>query len=320
MLKVDLITGFLGAGKTTFIRGYLHYLESKGMKAAIIENEFGGADVDNTLLKNEGVEIKTLTGVCMCCKGKDMFNNMMIGAASAGYDRLLVEPSGIYDVDEFFSSMLNPVVAASCEIGSIITINDASVNEKLSAEAEYISFSQLLASGKVVFSKSQLASEEQIRESVLHLNSLMQKHGSSRTFSDSDLLIKDWSHLEDADYEDLMKAGYRILDHKRETLEHESLFQAYSYASYCRSKEQLEQLIRSLFADDTHGTVLRIKGHIRDLTGQWYELNCTGEIISIRKAEIKRGLFVIIGENLDNAWLKGQFLSKAEAKALMQQN
>ena len=317
MLKVDLITGFLGAGKTTFIHRYLNHLKSQGQKVAIIENEFGGADVDTALLKNEEVSIKTLTGVCMCCKGKSMFQSMIITAAAEGYDRILVEPSGIYDVDEFFDTMLDPMVSATSEIGSIITIMDATENTQLSDEAKYICFSQLLASGKVVFSKSQLADPEAIQNTCLYLNQLMKDHGSNRIFADEDLLIRDWSDLTDDDYLSLMNAGYCILDHKREALEHEALFQAYCFASYCRDEESLAQTIRSLFSDSSHGTMFRVKGHIRDLTNQWFEINCTRDAFSLRKADVKKGLFVCIGQDLDEAYLRSLFFSKAEAKKLM---
>ncbi len=317
MLKIDLITGFLGAGKTTFIHTYLQHLKSQGLKVAIIENEFGGADVDTALLKNENVDISTLTGVCMCCKGKTMFQNMIISAAAADYDRILVEPSGIYDVDEFFETMLDPTVSSCSEIGSIITILDATTNAKLSDEAKYISFSQLHSAGKVIISKSQMASAEDLAYTIKNLNLLMTEHGSSRSFSGKDLLIKDWADLTPADFDEIQNAGYYILDHTKVFLEHENLFQAFCYANYCRDEEHLVSTIRGLFSDDSHGIILRIKGHIRDLNNQWYEINCTRDAFSLKKAEVKRGLFVIIGQTLDEDYLKKLFLTKAEAKALM---
>ena len=68
-MEVDLITGFLGVGKTTFIRSYLKYLEKKGQKAAVIENEFGSVDIDSQLLRDTGCPISSLAGECMCCTG-----------------------------------------------------------------------------------------------------------------------------------------------------------------------------------------------------------------------------------------------------------
>ena len=79
MTKVDLITGFLGAGKTTFIHRYLQYLRDQ--RVLIIENEFGSIGVDSSLLKDEGCPIEDLSGVCMCCKGRGRFISMLIGAA-----------------------------------------------------------------------------------------------------------------------------------------------------------------------------------------------------------------------------------------------
>ena len=70
MVTVDLITGFLGAGKTTFIHRYIHYLKKQGISVGIIENEFGDVGVDSELLKDDGCQISDLSGLCMCCVGK----------------------------------------------------------------------------------------------------------------------------------------------------------------------------------------------------------------------------------------------------------
>ena len=78
MVKVDLITGFLGAGKTTFIRKYADYFIRKGQKINIIENEFGNVSVDSIILKDEACDITQLSGGCMCCTAKVAFQNMLL--------------------------------------------------------------------------------------------------------------------------------------------------------------------------------------------------------------------------------------------------
>ena len=83
-MKVDLITGFLGAGKTTFIRRYIKYLHRHGQKVRIIENEFGAISVDSQILQEDNCEIQDLTGMCMCCVGKEAFKRMLIDAAMDG--------------------------------------------------------------------------------------------------------------------------------------------------------------------------------------------------------------------------------------------
>ena len=89
MTKVDLITGFLGAGKTTFIHEYLHHLRAG--RTLIIENEFGSIGVDAQFLRGEGCPIEDLSGVCMCCRGRDQFIHMLCDAAEQGYDRVPYE-------------------------------------------------------------------------------------------------------------------------------------------------------------------------------------------------------------------------------------
>ena len=155
MTRIDLVTGFLGAGKTTFIHRYLHHLHDQ--KILIIENEFGAVNVDSRLLQDMTQEIDDLAGCCMCCTGKDRFISMLLEAAAGGYDRVLVEPSGIYDVDEFFSVMRLEKVAQVCEIGSILTIVDACLPQMPSGESGYLMYAQLLAAGEIILSKTQLA-------------------------------------------------------------------------------------------------------------------------------------------------------------------
>ena len=166
MVKVDLITGFLGSGKTTFIRRYADYLQRQEKKINIIENEFGGVSVDSIILRDQGCDISQIAGGCMCCTGKISFQNMLLDGAARGYDRILVEPSGIYDVDEFFDVMFTEPVKSCCEIGNIFTIVDARFDDSLSDEAKYLMFSQLLSSGKMIMSKTQLFSEDTIQETL----------------------------------------------------------------------------------------------------------------------------------------------------------
>ena len=314
MLKVDLITGFLGAGKTTFLQKYLRYLKQKGLKVALIENEFGGADADSRMLQAEDIPISSLTGVCMCCKGKTMFQNMILNAAHEGYDRILVEPSGIYDVDEFFASMMDRDLAACSQIGSIITIVDARMDAALSEQARYLFFSQILAAGRILLSKVQLVTAAEVENTVSRMNELLRHYGSDRVLTEADYLAKDWSLLTDEDMERLTEAGSCMLEHERESLDHSALFQALTYAGYCVDRQDLEQRIRSLFADRSHGEVYRVKGHIRDLSGNWYEMNCTRDSFSVRPVQIKRGLFVIIGQELDAAWMDRAFLDRETAR------
>ena len=314
MVKVDLITGFLGTGKTTFIHKYIAYLHGLGKTVHVIENEFGSVSVDTLMLQQDACSISDLSGACMCCTGKAKFMEMLVQADEDGVDRVVIEPSGIYDVDEFFDVMFSESVKGHCEIGSIITIVDAKTDSRLSEESMYLMFSQLLAAGSVIMSKSQLFDKAEADDTITKLNGLMEHFGSSIRFGD-DINRKDWDDYTDADFEAMMNSGYRIEEHVKEKSQHEIIYGTIELADYCEDREDLEKRLHRLFEDPVYGDVIRVKGHIQDLGGQWYEINCSPDSLVIKPREIRKGLFVIIGQELNSDALYGAFISRKKVKA-----
>ena len=105
MVQVDLITGFLGAGKTTFLRRYVRYLVQQGHKVCILENDFGAVNVDAMLVQEvlgPGCDVETISGGCDCDTHQRRMRTKLISMAMRGFDRVVIEPSGIFDVDEFY--------------------------------------------------------------------------------------------------------------------------------------------------------------------------------------------------------------------------
>lgn len=305
MVRVDLITGFLGAGKTTFIRRYLEHL--RGGKVLIIENEFGSIGVDAKLLRDEGCPIEDLSGVCMCCTGRGQFVRMLADAAAHGYDRVLVEPSGIYDVDEFFGVMDEPAVRACCQAGSVLAIVDARAPEVLSPESAYLMVTQLLAAGTVILSKAQRETPETLAATVEWMNGLIRAQGGSRVLSD-DVCTKPWDDLTDADFARFQESGHRRGSHLHKGMNHGEIYSSYISACRCRDEQDLRDRLDAILSDPACGSVIRAKGHVRDAEGHWYEVNCTRRERSIAPIEnLKRGVLVIIGQDLDEGALAGVF-------------
>ena len=105
MIQIDLITGFLGSGKTTFIRKYARYLIDQGLNIGILENDFGAVNVDAMLLQDilgDNCTLEMVAGGCDADCHRRRFKTKLIAMGMCGYDRVLVEPSGIFDMDEFF--------------------------------------------------------------------------------------------------------------------------------------------------------------------------------------------------------------------------
>ena len=138
MVKVDLITGFLGSGKTTFIKKYARYLMDQGYNIGILENDFGAVNVDMMLLRElegEQCELEMVAGGCDKDCHRRRFKTKLIAMGMYGYDRVLIEPSGIFDMDEFFDALHEEPLDRWYQIGNVIAVVDAGLDEKMSEEA-----------------------------------------------------------------------------------------------------------------------------------------------------------------------------------------
>ena len=122
MVKVDLITGFLGSGKTTFIKKYARYLMEQGQNIGILENDFGAINVDMMLLRElegENCELEMVAGGCDKDCYRRRFKTKLIAMGMCGYDRVLIEPSGIFDVDDFFDALHEEPLDRWYQIGNV---------------------------------------------------------------------------------------------------------------------------------------------------------------------------------------------------------
>ena len=163
MVQVDLITGFLGAGKTTFLRRYVRYLVAQGHNVCILENDFGAVNVDAMLVQDllgPNCDLETISGGCDCDTHQRRMRTKLISMAMRGFERVIVEPSGIFDVDEFFDILRDDPLDRWYHIGNVIAIVDAMLPETLSPQAEYVLASETANAGRVLVSRTQLAGQQ----------------------------------------------------------------------------------------------------------------------------------------------------------------
>ena len=214
MVQVDLITGFLGAGKTTFLRKYAAYLVAQGHNVCILENDFGAVNVDAMLVQDllgERCEIETISGGCDCDTHQRRMRTKLISMAMRGFDRVLVEPSGIFDVDEFFDVLRDEPLDRWYRLGNVIAIVDALLPGTLSAQADYILASEAANAGAVVFSRSQLADAAQRGAAQEHLNRALAACKCSRTFQPGELLTKPWDEWGSEDFAAIDRCGLSLI-------------------------------------------------------------------------------------------------------------
>ena len=117
------------------------------------------------------------------------------------------EPSGIFDVDEFFDILRDDPLDRWYQLGSVIAIVDALLPETLSPQAEYLLASETMNAGCVLLSRAQLAAPAQCAAAAAHLERALEAAKSSRRFAPGEILAKDWAALTDADLAALAACG-----------------------------------------------------------------------------------------------------------------
>ena len=301
MVKIDLITGFLGSGKTTFIKKYAKYLIDQGLNIGILENDFGAVNVDMMLLQDIAGEKCTLEMVAGGCD-KDChrrrFRTKLIAMGMCGYDRVLIEPSGIFDMDEFFDALHESPLDRWYEIGNVITVVDVMLEENLSEDAEFILASEVANAGIILLSKAQEAAETDIERIKAHLNKAMESVHCDRRF-EKEIFAKDWNKLSDADFKRIQSAGYVGADYEKKDIAEEDAFQSLYFMNLTIPVEKLEEKVKQIFNDKECGNIFRIKGFMQSKPDQWIELNATHQNITIQPIKKGQEIFIVIGEKLN---------------------
>ena len=299
MIRVDLITGFLGAGKTTFIQKYAAYLLRQGKKAGIVENDYGAVNVDTMLLQElerDGCIIESVAGACDADCHRRRFKTKLIALGMSGVDRVLIEPSGVFDADEFFDALYEPPLDRWYEIGSVIAIVDAQLEENLSDHSEYLLASQVANAGAVLLSRAADASEEDMIRTTDHLNRAMESVGCSRRFG-SDVIACDWDDLTDADFARIMDSGYIPESYVKR---HEALDGAYRSLYFLNqplTADEAREKAQKLLGNPACGNIFRVKGFVND--GGWMQLNATKKSLSLTPIAQGQEVIIAIGEELN---------------------
>lgn len=301
MVKIDLITGFLGSGKTTFIKKYAAYLMDRGFNIGILENDFGAVNVDMMLLQDlagERCELEMISGGCDKETHRRRFRTKLIAMGMCGYDRVLVEPSGIYDTDEFFDVLREEPLDQWYEIGNVIVIVDAKLERDLPEAADYLLASEAANAGRVILSRAEEATPEEIEYTIQHLNrSLEQVH--CRRILDQEIMRRDGAELSKQDFDQILNCGYVLANYRKMDLDNKKSFDSLYFMNVKMPESNLPQTIGRIMRDGSCGDILRIKGFLRAADGGWLQLNATHHEISMQPIAAGQEILIVIGTGLD---------------------
>ncbi len=170
MTKIDIVSGFLGAGKTTLIKKMLSEAY-QGEKIVLIENEFGEISIDGGFLKDSGVEISEMSSGCICCSLVGDFATALKDVQQQFHpDRILIEPSGVGKLSDVIVAVENTVKdVADMKLNSFVTVADAGkVKVYMKNFGEFYN-NQIESAGTIILSRTQKLSQEKLEAAVAML-------------------------------------------------------------------------------------------------------------------------------------------------------
>ena len=166
MTRIDIVSGFLGAGKTTFIQRLLDEA-LKTEKVVLIENEFGEIGIDGGFLKDAGIEIREMNQGCICCSLVGNFEKSLQEVVETYKpDRIIIEPSGVGKLSDIIGAVKAVSANLDVELDAAVTIVDAQKAKLYSKNFGEFFNNQILYAGTVVLSRTDIAAEEKVDTAV----------------------------------------------------------------------------------------------------------------------------------------------------------
>ena len=186
MTKIDIISGFLGAGKTTFIKKMIDEAFT-GEKIVLIENEFGEVGIDGGFLKDAGIQITEMNSGCICCSlVGDFGKNLNEVITKYHPDRILIEPSGVGKLSDVMKSVIDIEKEQDVKLNALVTVvNALKASKQMKAFGEFFN-NQIEYATTVILSRSQNATPEQLEFCVNKIQELNPKAA---------IITTDWAKL-----------------------------------------------------------------------------------------------------------------------------
>ena len=175
MTKIDIISGFLGAGKTTLIKKLLSEAFT-GEQVVLIENEFGEIGIDGGFLKESGIEIREMNSGCICCSLVGDFGKSLREVVDTYHpDRILIEPSGVGKLSDVIKAVQDVQDEIDAELNSFTTVVDVTKCRIYRKNFGEFFSNQIEYAGAVILSRTDKAKTEKVEEAVALLRELNDK-------------------------------------------------------------------------------------------------------------------------------------------------
>lgn len=333
MTKIDIISGFLGAGKTTFIKQLLKEAIS-GEKVVLIENEFGQIGIDGGFLKDAGIEIREMNSGCICCSLVGDFGRSLEEVLTKYQpDRVIIEPSGVGKLSDVMNAVKNVASEIEVMLNSAVTVVDVNKCRMYMKNFGEFFNNQIENAGTIVLSRTDVADPKKVQGAV----EMLRQHNAKATIvttpcseltgaqllemieQEDDMaeeLMKEarehmHEHHHHHDHDDDCDCGCHDHHHDHEGHHHaDDVFTSWGLENVgVMKKEDLQKILDDLAYGDKYGEVLRAKGMVpSEEKGVWLHFDMVPEQAEIREgAPDFTGKVCVIGAELDEEGLKAAF-------------
>lgn len=317
MTKIDIISGFLGAGKTTFIKKMIDEAFT-GEKIVLIENEFGEVGIDGGFLKDAGIQITEMNSGCICCSlVGDFGKNLNEVITKYHPDRILIEPSGVGKLSDVMKSVIDIEKEQDVKLNALVTVvNALKASKQMKAFGEFFN-NQIEYATTVILSRSQNATPEQLEFCVNKIQELNPKAA---------IITTDWAKLSGEQILKVMEGQDNLemkalaeAHHAKEEAEHEHEHHHHDhdhedhehhhhhhaddvFTSWGKEtphkfeRAKLEEVLRKFVDSDN---ILRSKGMVESTDGTWLYFDMVPGEYEIREGEPDyTGRIVVIGTEI----------------------
>lgn len=296
-VRIDIVSGFLGTGKTTFITKMLSQSDDNE-NTVIIENEFGEIGIDGDVLKDYKIQVKEIRAGCICCSLVGEFKDAIQEFIETfNPNRIIIEPSGVGRTSEIINGCLSS--PEDIQIGNIITVVDP--NKYFMHLKNFKDFykDQIVSANIIVLSRTQLIDEDKVRgvaEDIKRLN----PHAIVE--------IEPWDNLVLTKYDKVIYTNLveevRTLKHYHEH-DHHHHHDDIDFEDFCfvtdekYTEKKLEDMFKTLSNQDRYGNIIRAKGILNSPSGKNLKVDYVTDELNIEEVDYDgMGRICFIGLNL----------------------
>ena len=203
MTKIDIISGFLGAGKTTLIKKLLQEALN-GQKVVLIENEFGEIGIDGGFLKDAGIQITEMNSGCICCSLVGDFGAALKKVVEQYHpDRIIIEPSGVGTLSDVIAAVMNVAGEIDLDLNSFVTVADATKCKMYMKNFGEFYNNQVESANTIILSRTQGMKEEKLAQAV---SMIQEKNAKAK------IITTPWDELTGEQILAVMEQGHSLAE------------------------------------------------------------------------------------------------------------